>query len=131
MALAFLEVGTEKANQSQDTFEKIEQFVVFMYEKNSAVTTVNAARQKLFSQGCKAISTYISTEHQGCHLHPPGDGPRTTMKPLWTTLRQTEDSYYEPVYCGCKQDCKTRCKCAAANFPCTVLCYFEGDFNAD
>ena len=23
---------------------------------------------------------YISTEHQGCHLHPPGDGPRTTME---------------------------------------------------
>ena len=48
-----------------------------MYEKNSTVTTVNAARQKLFSQRCKAINTYISTEHQGCHLHPPGDGPRT------------------------------------------------------
>ena len=80
MALAFLEVGTEIANLSQDAFEKIEQFVVFMYEKNSTVTTVNAARQKLFPQRCKAINTYISTEHQGCHLHPPGDGPRTTME---------------------------------------------------
>ena len=80
MALAFLEVGTEKGNLSQDAFEKIEQFVVFMYEKNSAVTTVNAARQKLFSQRCKTINTYISTVHQGCHLHPPGDGPRTTME---------------------------------------------------
>ena len=78
MALAFLEVGTEKANQ--DAFEKIEQFVVFIYEKNSAVTTVNPARLKLFSQGCKAISTYISTDRQGCHLHPPRDGPRTTVE---------------------------------------------------
>ena len=49
---------------------------MFMHEKNSAVTTVNAARQKLFSQRCKAINTCISTEHQGCHLRPPGDGPR-------------------------------------------------------
>ena len=57
-----------------------QQFVVFMYEKNSAVTTLNAARQKLFSQRCKAINTYISTEHQGCHLHLPGAGPRTTME---------------------------------------------------
>ena len=80
MALAFLEVDTEKANLSQDAFDKIEQSVVFTYEKNSAVTTVNAARQKLFSQRCKAINTCISTEHQGCHLHPPGDGPRTTME---------------------------------------------------
>ena len=80
MALVFLEVATEKANLSQDAFEKIVQFVVLMCEKNSAVTTVNAARQKQFSQRCKAINTYISTEHQGCHLHPPGDGPRTTME---------------------------------------------------
>ena len=77
VASAFLELGTKKANLSQEAFEKIEQFVVFMHEKKSTVTTVNAARQKLFSQRCKAINTYISTEHQGCHLHPPGDGPRT------------------------------------------------------
>ena len=86
MALAFLEVGSEKANLSQDAFQKIEQFVVFMYEKNSAVTTVNAARQKLFSQRCKAINTNISTEHQGCHLHPLGDGP-------WTTMEATSDNF--------------------------------------
>ena len=39
-------------------FEKIEQFDVFMHEENSAVTTVNAARQKLFSQRSK-LSTHI------------------------------------------------------------------------
>ena len=75
VASAFLELGTKKANLSQEAFEKTEQFVVFMHEKKSTVTTVT--RQKLFSQRCKAINTYISTEHQGCHLHPPGDGPRT------------------------------------------------------
>ena len=57
VALAFLEVDTEKVNLSQDAFEKLEQFVVFMYEKNSAVTTVNATGQKLFPQRCKAINT--------------------------------------------------------------------------
>ena len=62
MALAFLELGTEKANLSQDAFEKLEQFVVFTYEKNSAVTTVNAAGQKLFSLRSKAINTYISPQ---------------------------------------------------------------------
>ena len=59
---AFLEFGTEKANLSQDAFEKIEQFVVFMYEKNSTATTVNAARQKLFSQRCKAIENIPNTQ---------------------------------------------------------------------
>ena len=52
-------------------------------------------------------------------------------KPLWSTLRQAEDSYYVPMHCGCKQDCKTRCKCAAANFPCAALCYSEGGFNIE
>ena len=74
---ASLELGTGTANLSQEAFEKIEQFVVFMHEKKSTVTTVNAAKQKLFSQGCKAINPYISTEHQCCHLRPPGDGPKT------------------------------------------------------
>ena len=64
MASAF---GTEKANLSQEAFEKIEQFVVFMYEKNNTVTTVNAARQKLFSQSHRKHSPYL-----GCSLsaHP-------------------------------------------------------------
>ena len=41
---------------------------MFMYEKNSAVTTVNAARQKLFSQQCKAINTYL---HRAPRLPSP------------------------------------------------------------
>ena len=80
MALAFLELGTEKVNLSQDVLKKIEQFVVFMYEKNSTVTTVNAARQKLFSQRCKAINTYISTRAPRLPSPSAGDGPRTTME---------------------------------------------------
>ena len=58
----FSELGTVKANLSQDAFEKIEQFVVFMYEKNSTATTVNAARQKVFSQRCKAFENISPTQ---------------------------------------------------------------------
>ena len=47
---------------SLDAFEKIQQFVVFMCDKNSTVTTVNAARQKLFSQRCKAIENIPPTQ---------------------------------------------------------------------
>ena len=59
---AFLELGTEKANLSQDSFEKTGQFVVFMYEKNSTATTMKAARQKLFSERCKAIKNIPNTQ---------------------------------------------------------------------
>ena len=44
MTSAFLELGVEKANLALTAFEKIEQFVVLMYDENSTVTTVNAAR---------------------------------------------------------------------------------------
>ena len=67
MASSFLELGTEKANLPQDAFEKIEQFVVFMYEKNSTVTKVNAARQKLFSQRCKVIENIQPTQNALFH----------------------------------------------------------------
>ena len=130
MASAFLEPGTEKANLSQEAFEKIEQFVVFMHKKKSTVTTVNAA--KLFSQRCKAINTYISPQSTKVAISIRlGMDQGHPWKPLWTTLRQAEDSYNELIYRGCKQGRKTRCKYAPANFPYTALCYFEGDFNAD
>ena len=89
---AFLELDTEKANLSQDAFEKVQQFVVFMYKNNYTATTVNAVRPNIFSQRCKDIALRQNTlvaayhafvwgqclqEHQSCHLHPPGDGPRT------------------------------------------------------
>ena len=69
----------------------------------------------------------VSTEHQSCHLHPPGDEPRT---------KDNHESHYGQhfvrlIHCGCKQGCKTRCKCAAANLPCTALCHCGGDCNAD
>ena len=35
---------------------------MFMYQKNSTVTSVNAARQKLFSQRCKAIENIPPTQ---------------------------------------------------------------------
>ena len=107
MALAFSELGTEKANLSQDAFEKLEQFVVFTYEKNSVVTTVNAAGQKLFSQRCKAINTYISPQSTKVAISIRlGMDQGQPWKPLWTTLRQAEDSYYEPIHCGFKKTVK-------------------------
>ena len=162
--VGFLELGTEKANLSQDAFEKTEQFVVFLYEKNITVTKVNEARQKLFSQWCKAIknipptqdalSFFASTPYvqpikhvwgQCLHRAPRLPSPptwgwtkreRQPWKPLWATLRQAEDLCYELIHCacGCKQGCQNKlkkCKCAAANFPCTALCCSGGDCNAD
>ena len=97
MALAFLEVGTEKVNLTQDAFEKIEQFVVFMYEKNSEVTTVNAARQSCSPNDAKP-STRISPQSTKVAISIRlGMDQGQPWKPLWTTLRHAEDSYYEPI----------------------------------
>ena len=103
---------------SLDAFEKIQQFVVFMCEKNSTVTTVNAARQKLFSQRCKAIENIPPTQDalrqhtlraayqvfvwgQCLHREPRLPSPSAwgwtkddgqPCKPVWTTLCQAVDS---------------------------------------
>ena len=84
---------------------------------------------------CSKAKAVLPTmqNHQHIYLH---SAPRLPSPSAWGWtkdnhgnhyghLRQAEDSYYEPMHCGCKQDCKTRCKCAAANFPCTALLYFE------
>ena len=140
---AFFELGTEKANLSQDACDKIEQFVVFMYEKNS--DNSECSKAKLFSQRCKyhrstgcsssahsmcSLSSSLRAAYQAfvwgqCLHRAPRLGMTKdegqTRKSVWTTLRQAEDSCYEPIHCGCKQDCKTRCKCAAVSFPCTGM----------
>ena len=59
------------SNLSQEAFQKIEQFVVFMYEKNSTMSTVNAARQKLFSQQCKAVLPIMQSHWE--HAPPTED----------------------------------------------------------
>ena len=48
--------------------------------------------------------TSVSTEHQSCHLHLPGDGSRTKDNHEshhgQQTLRQAKDSCYELIHCG-------------------------------
>ena len=93
--------STEKANLSQDAFEKLEQFVVFMYENISAVTTVNAARQKLFSQRCKAINTYL-------HRAPRLPSPST-----WGWTRDNHGSHYGQHFVRLRTRIMSRCTVAA------------------
>ena len=94
MASAF---GTEKANLSQEAFEKIEQFVVFMYEKNNTVTTVNAARRKLFSQSHRKHSPYLgcsSSAHSTCNLSNVCLGPvspKSTKVAISTCLGMNQE----------------------------------------
>ena len=136
------------------SMDAIEQFVVLMYEKNSGMTGVNEARQRLYSQSCRLIENIPPTAdalHQhilravyqagviwGNALHPVLNLPTPRdwgwqedgngrWIPKWTTLPQAEDSCYELIRCGCKKGCKTRCKCKSSGYECTGLCYCAGE----
>ena len=151
---AFLELISDSKALSEDCFSKIERFVVLMYEKNSTMTSVNEARQRLFSQQCRSIenipptsdalrqhtlrAAYQALVWSRClEKNPVLPCPRnwgwtkqegeTVWKPLWTTLPQADHSCYELIRCGCKKGCKTRCKCVIASLQCTALCQCGGD----
>ena len=47
----------------------------------------------------------VSTEHQGCHFHPPWGGSRTKGNHGSNHYgQQAEDLCHELIHCGCKQD---------------------------
>ena len=51
----------------------------------------------------------VSTEHQGCHLHPPGDGPRTKDRDViqWLGLLQPHAKISRLVPLLGVNDCKS------------------------
>ena len=59
----------------------------------------------LYMQRIKQLfGARVSTEHQDCHFHPPGDGSRTKGNHGSNHYGQAEDLCYELIHCGCKQD---------------------------
>ena len=46
---------------SKDSIDKIEQFVVLVYEKKSGLARVNEARQRLYCQSCRLIENIPPT----------------------------------------------------------------------
>lgn len=133
--------------------ETIERFTVLLYDRTSRLTTVNEARQELFSKKARTLENIPPTQasllqhikravFQGCYIwgqallkQPTIPSPsrwgwqleNDRWVPFWTTQRQAQETCYELIHCGCKVGCRGRCKCRKANLVCTKLCYCDGN----
>lgn len=135
----------------------VERFVVLLYSRTSSQTTVNKARQELFSKGNRSLENIPPTQaallqhtrravYQAGHIWGNALVPKPTLpspsdwgweknendwKPVWTLLPQAQQICYELIHCGCKKGCTRICKCVRASLVCTALCNCGGACNQD
>jgi len=136
----------EHVDLESETFKKIEQLVIIVYDKTSNLTNVNSARMELFSQKSQAVDKIPPTQnallqHTKRAVYQAGIWVTSMLaqqklpspagyawkkvaeswEPVWTTIPEASRACREFIKCGCKRDC-TVCKCSKANLPCTSLC---------
>ena len=134
--------------------ERIERFVVLMYSKTCASSSVNDARYTLFSTGSRSLENIPPTqaalfEHvkrfvlQTCYIWKQAtvnkqmlpdfdkwgwvwDDHSKIYLPFWTTLADASKECAILLHCGCTKTCKGNCKCCRAGVRCTSLCKCGG-----
>lgn len=128
--------------------QKLEKFVVLMYDRSSALNGVDEERLELFARKQRSYDAIPPTsaalkEHakraayqagiiwgQVTDPNPDYDSPANwgwdqdgdTWKIKWTTLPPISASCQELIKCSCKKGCKQRCKCFRSGLTCTALC---------
>ena len=134
---------------SEDDIQILEQFVVILYDRSSAVKKVNEARLDLFAHRQKAYEMIPPTEsalieHTKRAVYQAGHvwGQSLILEPVlpslkewgwkeddhnwqphWTSLPTVAACRQELAKCGCKkQNCPGNCKCFKSGQACTALC---------
>ena len=131
-----------------DDLEILEKFVVTMYDRSSTAAGVDAARLELFARKQRPYEAIPPTQaallqhakraayQAGCiwsqstvrqpETPTPADWGWKQQGNLWqvcwTTLPPIASSCQELTKCGCKTECRGRCKCYRLSLTCTALC---------
>ena len=135
-----------------DDLQMLERFVVIMYDRSSAATSVNDARLHLFARKQRPYDAIPPTsaalkEHIKRAAYQAGAvwGQATVTQPVlpspaewgwklqgqrwlvnWTTLPPIAASCQELAKCSCKNSCTNgRFKCFHLTLSCTALCSCE------
>lgn len=150
---ALLAVSSQPALIPHDVMAIIERYFVLVYDRTSNLTSVNAARKRLFCKHTRMLDippTAAALEQhvrrtiiQGGHtwaqalvlqmvLPDPSEWGWQKCEgrgwdPCWTTRGQAQDLCLELIACKCKKACHGNCRCSKANFQCTILCFCEGN----
>lgn len=126
----------------------IERLVVIMYDRGSPESSVNRARQVLFTQKGREIENIPPTQdalsqhllrvgYAACHvwgqamittpqLPSPADfgwtwdDSSSQWKISWMTLPPAGEACRAVIKCGCTKGCRAHCKCMKADLKCTI-----------
>ena len=146
---SFIFLSTPMQELRREDLERLERFVILMYDRTSPLSDVNSTRRQLFTQKGRVLEAMPPTQdalrqhilraaYQAGHcwgqaelkdpvLPSPGDWgwclQDSTWKPLWMTIPDATESCMELQKCGCsKEHCGGKCKCVRDRKPCTALC---------
>ena len=126
-------------------------YTILLYDRTSTCTNINEAHKQLFAIKGRTIGNIPPTKaaleqhikraiYQGgfvwgqlFEIAPALPSPSAYgwayadgWMPLWTMLPEASNSCRELICCGCKKDCRGRCKCVKAVLKCTALCKYGG-----
>ena len=145
----FRKLGNLPETISDDDIQILEQFVVILYDRSSAVKNVNEARLDLFAHRQKSYEMIPPTgsaliEHTKRAVYQAGHvwGQSLILEPALPSLKQwgwkEDDHNWQPNWkslptvaascqelakCGCKKrSCSGNCKCFKSGLACTALC---------
>jgi hypothetical protein len=129
--------------------DKLERFVVLLYDRTSSLPSVDEARKQLFTQkgrtidglpptGAALIQHIKRATYQAGHcwgqlmiaspeLPSPSEWGWSKKaeggwEAYWTALPEATQACRELLRCGCKKGCSGRCRCNKAALQCTALC---------
>ena len=131
----------------------IQMYVVSLYDRSSPVASVDEARFDMFARKQRSFDAIPPTKasliqhtkraayQAGCIWAQaltcsmeeinPSDWGWTLKDNVWTVcwseLPPIAESCKQLTKCGCKQDCRGRCKCFKLSLPCTALCSCQCD----
>ena len=144
----FAKLSQSPSEIEQSDLQVLEKYVVLMYDRSSATSSVDEARLDLFARKQRSYDMIPPTqsvlkEHAKRAAYQAGHiwGQCVIRQPelqcpsewgwskkgddwevVWTTLEPISKSCRELTKCGCKTDCGGRCKCIKNGLCCTLLC---------
>lgn len=151
---AFSSISQPSEEIELDVFDKLQRFVILMYDQTCSETDVNVARRYLFTQKNRTLEGIPPTRdalllhikraaYQAGHVWGQANTKQPVIpsptewgweagtigwEPKWMTLPEALKSCKEIIACRCtRKICTGHCKCVSSNVQCTSMCKCGGN----